>query len=434
MNSFIAFVLICLFQYILSDEFYDLVQLHHIKNTQIASAAVCPKCLETNEGRIRFSDCLARDSNNNIYKEQRYNMIATSENKFFYYVFQRYKKSIYPFPNNLISSNYGHNQLEIIPTANDGGHYIKLFDRNLCLYHDYTLSNQYANSNSNYFVSCDYTSKFFKFYFFQSDYTFPDFKVTVYIYLYQIYNVNSKILKNFDELLSSKSLVSFQEKTTKEIRTYSFSSNASTIEAQLYIGQWEVNVSVINSSVYYYKDDIKYYVPIVICNENKNYGAEVPIRYLLNDSKNNSGGEMVLLTVTASRDVYIKNMNVRYRSCLLCTGMNVDGSWNTNLCSTSNFSMKKGDCMILVQTNANNSNKKELEQKLDILDYMQSTDYNLTSFQVGHSCQLDSNYNNYRHELSNNSGITHYYKYYCFSNTQISIDYFDSTEIYESWK
>lgn len=83
----------------------------------------------------------------------------------------------------------------------------------------------------------------------------------------------------------------FKEKKTKETRTYSFSKNARTIEVQLYIGEWEIDVTVINDE-YYYKNDLKYYFPITVCNENKKYGAEIPIRKLKNDYKLNSGNEL----------------------------------------------------------------------------------------------------------------------------------------------
>lgn len=146
---------------------------------------------------------------------------------FLYYISQRYDNTLLPTPYNLNDKNNEGNIIEIMPVANDGGHYIKLLDRDLCLYQDSTLIQTDIFDFIDYFVPCQYDSKFFKFYFFKTDYLFPEFKVIVNIFLYQIYNKQNpdKVIKNFTDLLKEGSEVTFTNKTTKELRTALFLNN-----------------------------------------------------------------------------------------------------------------------------------------------------------------------------------------------------------------
>lgn len=124
-------------------------------------------------------------------------------------------------------------------------------------------------------------------------------------------------------------------------------------------------------------------------------------------------------------------MNVKYRSCYSCSSFS---SWDSNLyCSTSDFKMASGECIIVVQTDASHDSKYEIEHKSTIYDHMRASQLSDNNFSIGYSCQLNDDYETYRHSTRKANGTT-YERYHCFSKAKVSLEYYDDSEIYESWK
>lgn len=380
----VLFLFIIMLITTVTSEFHEFVNLGKFHNTQIVSAAVCPKCLEVNYfnnnnedsdkiHKIAFNNCKARkkDIINKTYNNQRFNIIPYSSSSIgIYNILNRDNKSINPFPYNKIydenntNSNTISNFFEMMSVEDDGGHYIKLLDRDLCLYHNHKIINkETSKSNSlyiknmktydnktddynyysffypnrylfteytefsydDYFLPCNIDEdseekKYFKFYFFQHDYIFPEYKINVRVLIYDIYKENNREFTNFINVLKGNSLIKFTELTTLDEKTIYF-NDENILEAQLYEGNWEVSVIVKDEEKYYYKNTPNYYFPISQCNEDKEYGVEIPIRRLQTDidpyGSTSTNGNAKIYLVYARRDVYIKNLNITYISKLL---------------------------------------------------------------------------------------------------------------------
>lgn len=468
--------------------FGTFVDISQFYNTQIASSSVCPKCLEVDNKNkeIKFMNCIGRLNQSLIYKPQRFNvLLANSHNEPVYFINQRYNNSILPFPNNLnLESNYT-NELEIMPMDDDGGHYIKLIDEDKCLYHNYTIEsysnytyqyindtssfsvnynnefvdyhfNYYYNDNSyskqdnithnysliynktftydDYFVPCDLYNEddreHFKFYFFKSDYIYPEYRINVRLYEYSL-KESTRYLKDFYSILKSNSSIIFTEQTTLEQRSYYF-TNQSLLEVLLYEGVWDVNLTVQDTMNYYYKNSTYYHFPITRCNEDKEYGADIPIRSLINDNYDSYGSNSMAIAITAQRDVYIKNITAAYRSCYTCQQIKKDTALNSCTLPFTEIFMKQGECILIVSHNSSLSSLKKISEG-DIITKMVNISVNSTpSFRIGYACKL-KNEKIYEIIEKDFMGIITDRYFPCYTVYSYNLLFFDDSDINDSW-
>lgn len=406
------------------------VPLKYFYNTQIASAANCPKCLDVNStnSSIGFNDCVARDNNDSIYKSQRFIILLNEGYK--YLIYQKFSKSSMPFTSNLLLSSAIKNSIEMMPIEDDGGHYIQLLDTNSCLYHDYNLSNQSTNDYSSLFHACDYKNanqkKYFKFYFFKTDYTFPDFKVNIRIYKYNITN-EARYQLSFTDAILENSVIYFTEQTTGEVRSIEIYYTKLLIP-QLPIGNWDINLIVLNTD-WYYKTDPYYYFPITKCNENLEYGADILLRYKqVAQYIGGTSGSNVLYSIKAKRDIIIKSMTgtlTKYTCSQYQSSNNDKVNWASNAVSSTNKKIKANDCFLAFASNNSVGGMSEVETYDYVKGYLRSSgSYSDSAISVSGGCLLHgAAIGQYSCGFMNM-----YYCFGCYSRVKFYIVYFDDEE------
>lgn len=252
------------------NEIFNRVDLSKFKTTQIASGAICPKCLKILENNsIGFYDC-----ENSL--DQVYSINVENEDFGVYAYIKSLKYKKYPIPENLSIQSISSNLLEIFPVDDKGGHTIQLVNTDLCLFHDYALSNSNSNNFSNFFKSCKYNNRYYKFYFFKRLYTFPEYKIIGNSYIYESQKIGTPSL---DTVLLIGTSITFTNTSTGQSKSIPFvqkiipnitqywTSSSSNFYVQLSRGNWRVSVSVSDPNTYYYKSDIPYYFPINECQK-----------------------------------------------------------------------------------------------------------------------------------------------------------------------
>lgn len=297
----------------INSQFYTRVDLSKFPNTQIASAAVCPKCLRfSSDGYIGFYNC-----NSNI--DQKFRLELENNDLGVFGIIKSIQQKSLLFStwdtSYTVPKDVTYNLFEIHPVDDDGGHSIQIVNTNLCLFHEHTLSNTNTNNYISLFKTCDYTSRYFKFYFFKIQYTFPEYKVVGRVYVYTL--KTSRVQSNLS-VLKKSSLIKFTEKTSNKLYTTTFDSSSLNFNVQLPEGNWIINIEVSNDSLYYYKTDIPYYFPIIRCHENKDYWAEIPVRKFYTHGTNTSRGYRILFRLKAKFNIIIKkiyNMIAWFNTC-----------------------------------------------------------------------------------------------------------------------
>lgn len=323
---------------IINSQFYTKTDLSNFPNTQVASAAVCPKCLKmTSDGFIGFYNC---DSN----VEQTFRLELESNDLGIFGVIKSrvYKNQIFPTFNNVNNFDVTYNLFEIFPVDDDGGHSIQIIGSNLCLYHDHVLSNTNTQNYTSLFRACDYSSRYFKFYFFRTLYTFPEYKVVGKVYVYTL--KESRVQSNL-MVLKKASVIKFTESTTGQVKQVLFDSTSLTFDVQLPEGDWIVQVEVINNT-YYYKPDPYYYFPIKRCHEDKDYWLEVPVRKFYNNGTNRSrGGYRIVFRITAIRNIYIRKV---YNAVTWMRTCGVSMGYGRGNGIVENIKLEAGKCIFVV--------------------------------------------------------------------------------------
>jgi hypothetical protein len=417
----VLFLLNLIISIISADEFYTRTDLSKIKNTQIASAAVCPKCLKmTSDGSVGFYDC-----ENNI--EQKFRIDLENENFGVFGTVKslKYKSKLLPSYNNISNLEATYNLLEIFPVDDDGGHSIQLIGTRLCLYHDYDLSNTSTSNHYTAFKTCDYQNKYFKFYFFKTLYTFPEYKVVGSIY---VYTLKTSRTKSTLSVLKISSYIRFIDASTnKEEKSITYKPNDSSFNVQLREGNWIVKVELSNE-MYYYKPDPYYYFPIKKCHESKDYWLELPIRKSYFNGKNTSGGsKRIVFKIKAKFNIYIKKVYNALSYTRGC-GSYMSYGWGTN--PVENIKLTQNSCIAIVGyiPFADTSDRASPNDAKAVMDWV-ATEYD--SITVYNGCELSSSYN----VVSHTDNYFFYSKTWwdCVNGVSPGIELWDDRTIYDSW-
>lgn len=415
------------------NEFYSRVDLSKFKNTQIASGAICPKCLRIFENsNIGFYNC-----ENNL--DQVYSINIENEDFGVFAYIKSLKYNSYPIPENLIFENIPSSLLEIFPVDDNGGHTIQIVNTELCLFHDHTLSNTNTNNIISFFRPCNYSNQYFKFYFFKTLYTFPEYKIVGNAYIYESQKIG---MPSLDTVLSTGSTILFTNTATGQLVKVPFlqkiiptitqywTSGNPWFYVQLSRGNWRVSVSVSDSNTYYYKSDIPYYFPINECQESKEYKVDIPIRRWFTDGDSSGSGDtMILFKVCALRNVIFKkiySVKAWYSSDTLKESSYGEGK---NLNSINGFKLQKGKC-ILARGNISYCCNTDLEEFSDVRSWFNKESNSYDALKVSYGCKMDDDLNIYLRYIASSAT----YKYDCKKGLDFKADIWDDSEIYDDWK
>lgn len=404
----------------ISSNFYVRTDLSNFKNTQIASAAVCPKCLRLlANNNIGFYNC-----ENNL---DQFFTITLEDNDFGVYSSIKSRKyNIYAFPaERNINNNFGET-LEIFPVDDDGGHSIQLVNTDLCVFHNHVLSNTNSNDYSLYLSKCNYTSRYFKFYFFKQLYLFPDYKVIGNSYEYTL---STTVISepNLGKLIKEKTLINFVCQATQETRSIPFDPTSKKFEVQLYECNWNILITVSDSSRYHYKTDPPYYFPIVRCHEDKEYWADIPVRKFITEGRTAGASTTTIFRIKAKKDIIIKylyGVSSWYNHC------NIVSSYGAGNKTFSNIKISAGGC-IMVQGNVDYSSKTDIDSFSSLGGFFNEVSYSSALITVTHGCEVKSNTLFERAKFKCCFTVNKWYD--CRRGIVVRLDVWDNSVIKNDW-
>lgn len=201
---------------------------------------------------------------------------------------------------------------------------------------------------------------------------------------------------------------------------------------QLPEGIWYVNVEVTDSNWYYNSDSFQYYFPITKCNENLEYGADIPVRYIQEAKSSESAGNFRLLfSIYFKKRIKIKSKSFVISTITCDSYKNSDDkekNWADLNYQNNSEIMNPGDCFLAFESDINIGGENAPGDFGKSKPYVVSNYNSLSnkSIKISGGCALHGG------RLGEYwCGIYKCFK--CFDKVKYEITYFDDSEVYDSW-